>query len=62
MSYPVTFLGKALQIPENVPHPDNNTPIDFSDPADWIIYIVLPIVAAILVLLWMRKKKQDKTK
>ncbi|MAT89509.1 MAG: adenylosuccinate synthetase [Flavobacteriaceae bacterium] len=53
-------IGFFLQIPENVPHPDNNTPIDLSDPADLIIYVILPIVAVILVLLWMRKRKQDK--
>ncbi len=53
-------FGFFIQIPENVPHPDNNTPIDLSDPADLIIYVILPIVAVILVLLWMRKRKQDK--
>ncbi len=48
-----------IQIPREVPHPDNNTPLDISDPADIIIYIVVPLIFLILYLV-MRKKRSKK--
>ena len=49
------FQKATAQIPEGVPHPDRNSPIDLSNPADVIIYIVLPVIATILFLIWRRK-------
>lgn len=46
------------QIPTEVPHPTNNTPIDLSEPADLIIYVILPIIAVILVFIWRSKRRK----
>ena len=46
------------QIPTEVPHPDNNTPVDFSNPADIIIYIVLPVIVIILYFVWRRNARR----
>lgn len=57
------FSLKSMgQIPTEVPHPDNNTPIDFSNPADIIIYIILPVIVIILYFIWRKnaRKKDDK--
>jgi len=53
------FLSLA-QIPKDVPHPSNNTPLDLSDPADIIIYIALPLLAGVFVWIWLRRKKKSK--
>lgn len=53
------FLSMA-QIPKDVPHPSNNTPLDFSNPADIIIYIALPLLAGVFVWIWLRRKKKHK--
>lgn len=47
------------QKPTEVPKPSEK-PIDLSNPADIIIYIVLPLCAIVLVLIWNRKRKKDK--
>ena len=49
------------QIPTEVPHPDNNTPVDFSNPADIIMYIGLPIIVIILYFVWRKsaRRKDD---
>jgi len=46
------------QIPKEQPHPVNNSPIDLSQPADIILYIVLPIICVILYFIWRNKKKK----
>lgn len=58
----VLFSLKSFgQIPTEVPHPDNNTPVDFSNPADIIIYIVLPVIVIILYFVWRKnaRRKDD---
>ncbi|MDP2685687.1 MAG: hypothetical protein Q8O62_00600 [Aequorivita sp.] len=47
------------QKPTEVPKPSEK-PIDLSNPADIIIYIVLPLCAIVLVIIWNRKRKKDK--
>lgn len=47
------------QKPTDVPKPSEK-PIDLSKPADIIIYIVLPLCAIALVLIWNRMRKKDK--
>ncbi len=47
------------QKPTEVPKP-NEKPIDLSSTADIIIYIVLPLCAIVLVLIWNRKRRKDK--
>jgi hypothetical protein len=50
----------GLQIPKEVPHPDTNSPLDINNPADIIIYIVLPLVVIILYFLWRKKNRKKK--
>ena len=57
------FIGfiafESIQIPTEVPHPDTNSPIDLSNPADIIIYIVLPIVVIVLFMIGRHRKKKS---
>jgi hypothetical protein len=57
------YLSTArAQIPEGVPHPDDNTPIDFSSWSDIIIYIILPavlITGYIFLAYYKRRKRQQ---
>jgi len=48
------------QIPEGVPHPDQNTPIDFSSWSDLVIYIILPgvLIIGYIVMVYRRRRKQ----
>ncbi|NND64202.1 MAG: adenylosuccinate synthetase [Flavobacteriaceae bacterium] len=50
-----------MQIPSEVPKPDNNTPLDFSNPFEVIVYIVIPIALLILYIL-LRKRRRAKNK
>ena len=52
------FLVYA-QKPTMAPKGDHE-PIDFSQPENIIIYIVLPIVFVVLYFLWRSKKKNEK--
>lgn len=46
------------QIPSELPNPDDNKPIDITNPADLILYIILPLVVILLVIIKFRKKKK----
>ncbi len=46
----------AMQIPTDVPHPDDNSAIDISNTFDLVVYIILPIVLILLYFFWYRKK------
>ncbi|WP_290626482.1 adenylosuccinate synthetase [Altibacter sp.] len=48
----------AAQIPKEVPHPDTNAPIDLTNPADVIIYIIIPLVFVGLYFVWRRRKNR----
>lgn len=50
----------SLQLPIGTPNPDDNKPLDLSDPFEFIVVIVIPIVVFILYLLWKRKKNNKK--
>ncbi|GAL61784.1 hypothetical protein JCM19300_1607 [Algibacter lectus] len=41
------------------PNPDDNQPLDLSDPFELIVFIVLPVLAVFFYILW-RKKRKDK--
>jgi hypothetical protein len=60
MTHQINHIS-LFQIPREVPHPDNNSPLDFSNPADIIIYLILPAVFLILYLV-VRKKRAQKEK
>lgn len=47
------------QKPTDVPKPGEK-PIDLTNPADLIIYIVLPICIIILYFIWDRNRKNDR--
>ena len=53
------FLNIHSQIPREVPHPKNNTPIDIHKTEDVIIYIVLPIIIVILYILGRKYRKKN---
>ena len=46
------------QKPSVVPNPTEE-PVDFSKPANIIIFIILPICAIILYLIWRKKRKKE---
>ncbi|MCW9038632.1 adenylosuccinate synthetase [Altibacter sp.] len=46
------------QIPKEVPHPDTNSPVDLTNPADVIIYIVIPLLFVGLYFIWRRRKNR----
>ncbi|WP_066225699.1 adenylosuccinate synthetase [Formosa haliotis] len=48
-----------MQLPIGTPSPDNNSPIDFSDPFNIIVFIILPIVAVVLYFYWKKTKHRD---
>jgi hypothetical protein len=48
------------QIPREVPHPNNNTPIDLSKPEDIILYIVLPLVFIILFFVGRKYRRKNR--
>ncbi|MHB0755384.1 adenylosuccinate synthetase [Polaribacter sp. M15] len=48
-----------LQLPIGTPNPDDNQPLDLSDPFEVIVFIVLPILVIIFYFLW---KKQNNNK
>jgi len=47
-----------IQIPKEVPHPVNNSAIDLSNPADLILYVVLPILCVVLYFIYRNKRKK----
>ena len=55
----VQIANLYAQKPTDVPKPSEK-PIDLSNPADIIIYIVLPLCAIVLVLIWNKKRRKDK--
>ncbi len=49
----------TAQIPYHAPNPSKNSPLNFDNPADIILYIVIPAIAVILgYVAWRRKKKR----
>jgi len=48
---------ETMQLPTHLPNPDDNTPIDFTNPADIVIYVILPIICVILYFIWRNAKK-----
>lgn len=52
-------LNIYSQIPTEVPKPQDNTPVDFSDPVNILFFIILPVVVVIFVIIWRNKKRKD---
>ncbi len=49
-----------LQLPIGTPNPDDNKPIDVSDPFDIIVFIVLPIL--VIIFYFVRKRQKNNKK
>lgn len=57
-----TGIATAIaQIPYDVPNPANNTPIDLTNPADLVIYVILPVIIVILAIISWRYKKKHRS-
>ncbi|HET8860413.1 LPXTG cell wall anchor domain-containing protein [Marivirga sp.] len=57
----IFFLQLLAQIPQGVPHPDDNEPLVLTTPFDYILYVGIPILILIgAMFLWRRKKKREK--
>lgn len=55
-------MRKTLnQIPREVPHPDTNSPLDFSNPFEVIVYIVIPVALVIGYLVLRKKRRARRT-
>lgn len=52
-----TIYKLFMQLPIGTPNPDDNKPIDFSEPFDVIVFIILPILFIIFYIIWRRNKK-----
>ncbi|CDF79274.1 hypothetical protein BN863_15620 [Formosa agariphila KMM 3901] len=46
------------QLPLGTPNPDDNEPLDFSDPFNIVVFIILPIVAVILYMVWRKNRRK----
>ncbi|MDN3667235.1 adenylosuccinate synthetase [Algibacter miyuki] len=46
-----------LQLPMGTPNPDDNQPLDLSDPFELIVFIIIPVLAVFLYILWRKKRK-----
>lgn len=57
--FSIAVTALYAQKPTEVPKP-SETPIDLSNPADVIIYIVLPICVIVLFLIYWGKRKKEK--
>lgn len=55
-----TYTPLLAQIPRGTPTPGESKALDFTDPFEVIVYIVLPILLIIFYLLWRRKQRDGK--
>ena len=49
-----------MQIPHGTPNPDNNNPVDFTNPFDLLVFLILPIVLVVFYIIWRRKRNKRK--
>lgn len=48
------------QLPPGAQNPDDNYPVDFKDPFEVIVFIILPVLLIIGYILWNRKRNDPK--
>ena len=48
-----------IQLPTEVPNPDNNTPLDVTNPFEIIVYIVIPIVLLVFYFFLRKKSRRN---
>jgi hypothetical protein len=59
LAFLLSIMEMHSQIPRDVPHPNNNSPIDLQKPEDVIIFIILPIVFVILFFIGRKYQKKN---
>lgn len=50
----------VFQLPIGTPNPDDNQPLNVSDPFEVIVFIILPILMVLFYMFWRRQKNKDK--
>ena len=54
------MLYSLIQIPEEVPKPHNNEPLDPSSATELIIYVAIPLLFIILYFLWKKGRNSNR--
>lgn len=63
IKYAVLFFFTPFlyaQKPTHSPNPQDNTPIDFNNLFDVIVFIVLPILMFIFYIIWRKQVKKNR--
>ncbi|PKQ47003.1 adenylosuccinate synthetase [Confluentibacter flavum] len=47
-----------IQLPIGTPNPDDNKPLNFSEPFDVIVFLILPVLVIIFYILWRKNKNR----
>lgn len=50
----------VYQIPEEVPKPHNNDPLDPGSATEMIIYVAIPLLIIILYFLWKKGRQRNR--
>lgn len=56
----VVGLRIYAQSPTHVPKPDRS-PVDFSQLANIVLFIILPLLIVVFYFMWRNKKRKDET-
>ncbi|MFD2825305.1 adenylosuccinate synthetase [Leeuwenhoekiella polynyae] len=48
------------QLPQGTQNPDDNLPVDFKDPFEVIVFVILPILLIVGYIIWRRKRNKPK--
>lgn len=46
-----------VQTPSGTPNPGRSSPLDFSDPFEVIVFVILPLLIFIAYFIWRKKEK-----
>lgn len=53
-------LFTIVQLPPGTQNPDDNFPVDFKDPFEVIVFVILPILLSVGYILWKRTRNNRK--
>ena len=56
----LAYTFNMIQLPPGTRNPDDNEPVDLSDPFDLIVFVILPILMVALYIYWKKKRKNGK--
>ena len=48
-----------IQLPPGTQNPDDNSPVDFSNPFDLIVFLILPVVLIVFYFWWRNKRNKN---